>query len=374
MPSLDFSRSGFTIRVETADPADLEWLGENLGPSFCSAVAEPPLRLVTKIVDPERHRALLHLGPAFPVEQVTCFGFDGHGGECTRWSVPTATLYDHELGVFYQLNEEGSRVEVVAPSSRPSTRIALLRLVREFSTHHLAAQGAVHLHAAALEHDGRGILIVGPKRAGKTSLLIHCLGEAGSLFIANDRAGVSSDSRLRWRLGGMPTVISIRPGTLELINRPLFLAASRWLARMTLTEALAIPSDTAQLSPPQPLSISPRQFCYAVDVGRVGSAPLRAIVFPRVDTDRDGLHFSRLSADGVGERLRSHLLHPADTVFRSDLTGARGTGTEAEMLAELQAAIPAFECVLGRQAFSGGSACSALFDTLNRTADGLLPS
>ena len=374
MPSLNLSRSGFTIRVETADRADLEWLEENLTPSFCSAVAEPAVRLVTKIVDPGRHRALLDRGPDSPVQQVTCFGFDGHGGACTRWNATPTTLYDDELGVFYQLNEEGSQVDVVAPSSRPSTRIALLRLVREFATHHLAAQGALQFHAAALEHDGRGILIVGPKRSGKTSLLIHCLGEAGSLFVANDRAVVSSDSRLGWRLGGMPTVISIRPGTIELLHRPGFLAASRGSARMTLTEALAPPADGPPASAAQQLSISPRQFCHAVDAGRVESAPLRAIVFPRVDTDHDGLHFSRLSADGASERLRSHLLHPADTVFRSGLTGASGTGAAAEMLVGLQAAIPAFECVLGKQAFSSESACSALFEALDWTPDGPQPS
>ena len=373
MPSLDFSLAGLTIRVETADSSDLEWLEENLTPSFCAAVAEQPLRVVTKIVDPGRHRALLEHGPASPLQQVTCFGFDGHGGACTRWKSAPTTLYDDELGVFYELNEEGSRVEVIAPSSRPSTRIALLRLVREFATHHLASQGAVQIHAAALEHNGRGILIVGPKRAGKTSLLIHCLSEAGSLFIANDRAVMSSDSRLGWRLGGMPTVISIRPGTVALLHRPGFLAASRWSARMTLTEALT-PADGPPASAPCQLSISPRQFCHAVAADRVASAPLRAIVFPRVDTGREGLHFSRLSADSVGKRLRSHLLHPADTVFRSDLAWARGTEALADMLATLQAAIPAFECILGQQAFSSGSACSALFEASDRTTDASRPS
>jgi hypothetical protein len=374
MPSLDLSLAGLTIRVETADPSDLEWLEENLTPSFCAAVAESPLRIVTKTVDPGRHRALLERGPASPVQQVTCFGFDGHGGACTRWSAAPTTLYDDELGVFYELNEEGSRVEVVAPSARPSTRIALLRLVREFAAHHLAAQGVVQIHAAALEHNGRGILIVGPKRAGKTSLLIHSLREAGSLFIANDRAVVSGDSQVGWRLGGMPTLISIRPGTVKLLHRPGFLAASRWSARMTLTEALGTPADGPPASASRQLSISPRQFCHAVDAGRVESAPLRAIVFPRVDTGRDGLQFSRLSAAGMGERLRPHLLDPADTVFRSDLAGARSTAASAEVLAGLQAVIPAFECVLGQQAFSSGSACSLLFAELDRTTDGPLPS
>lgn len=374
MPSLDLSRAGFTIRIETADRADCDWLEENLTPGFCALSTEPAARLVTKVVDPARYRALLDRGPASPLTQITCFGFDGHGGACTVWNAAPTSLYDDELDVFYQLDGEGRRLEVVAPTARPSTRIALLRLVREYATHHLAAEGAVQFHAAALGHDGRGMLIVGPKRAGKTSLLIYGLGEPGSTFIANDRAVVSRDARDGWRLGGMPTVISIRPGTVELLHRPGFLAASRWSARMTLTEALGTPADGPPASAYRQLSISPRQFCHAVDAGRVESAPLRAIVFPRVDTRRDGLQFSRLSAAGMGERLRPHLLDPADTVFRSDLAGAWSTAESAEVLAGLQAVIPAFECVLGQQAFSSGSACSLLFAELDRTTDGPLPS
>lgn len=367
MPSLDLSRAGFTIRVETDDRADLEWLEENLAPGFSSAAGGPATRLVTKVVDPARYRALLDRGAAFPGTKVTCFGFDGHGGACTVWNVTPATLYDDEIDVFYQLDLEGTRVVVVAPSPRPSMRIALLRLVREYATHHLAAEEAVQLHAAALGHDDRGMLIVGPKRAGKTSLLIHGLGEPGSMFIANDRAIVSRDARDGWRLGGMPTVISIRPGTVELLPRPGFSAARRWSARMTLSEALAATVDGPPASAAQPLSLSPRQLCHALGVGRVESAPLRAIVFPRVDAGREGLHVERLEADEAGQRLRSHRLDPAGTVFRSDLAGAGASAGSAAVLAELPASIPAFEWVLGKRAFAEGSfrsALSAIFDRL----------
>jgi hypothetical protein len=368
MPSLDLSRAGITIRIETADRADCEWLDENLAPSFCALATEPAARLVTKVVDPARHRGLLDRGPASPLAQVTCFGFDGHGGACTVWNATPTTLYDDELDVFYQLDGDRRRVEVVAPSARPSTRIALLRLVREYATHHLAAEGAVLFHAAALGYDGRGMLIVGPKRAGKTSLLIHGLGEPGSTFIANDRAVVSRDPCDGWRLGGMPTVISIRPGTVELLPRPGFSAARRWSARMTLSEALAATVDRPPASGSQPLSISPRQLCHALGVGRVESAPLRAIVFPRVDAGRDGLHVERLSADEAGQQLRLHRLKPADSVLRLDLARAGATAASAEVLAELPASIPAFECVLGKRAFSSGSSRSALSVIFDRIA------
>ena len=121
MPALILSREGFTVGIESPEVADLAWLEENLVPGFQVDTGVPPSRLLTKNVDPRLHRTLLDLGPASPEEHVRCFSFDGHGGECTRWNATAATLYDAELDVFYRLNEDGSRVEVVTASSRPST-------------------------------------------------------------------------------------------------------------------------------------------------------------------------------------------------------------------------------------------------------------
>ena len=372
MPVLVLSREGFTIRIKSPDAADLAWLEENLVPGFQVDTVAPPSRLLTKNVDPRLHRTLLDLGPASPEEHVRCFSFDGHGGECTRWNATAATLYDAELDVFYRLNEDGSRVEVVTPSSRPSTRIALLRVVREFATHHLVALGNLQFHAAAVAHDGRGILMVGPKRAGKTSLLIHALGETGSQFIANDRAVVAIAPSGEWRLGGMPTVIAIRSGTIELLHRPGLVAATRWLARMTLAEALATVIGGPYTAGTARLSISPRQFCHAVDATPVASASLQGIVFPRVDAGCEGVHFSRLSPDVVGDRLRSHLLHPADTAFRAEPPG-QAHATAMVTVARLQAAIPGVECILGRNAFSTGGVWKTFFERLDRTDADLSP-
>lgn len=366
MPALVLSRDGFTILVESPDAADVEWLEENLVPGFHVATVALPSRLLVKNVDPRLHRTLLDLGPVSPVEHIRCFSFDGYGGVCTRWNAPVATLYDDELDVFYRLNDDGSRVEVVAPSSRDSTRIALLRVVREFATHHLVALGTLQLHAAAVAHDGRGVLMVGPKQAGKTSLAIHALGETRSLFIANDRAVVGIDPRGGWRLGGMPTVIAIRAGTLQLLVRPGLVTAKRWLARMTLAEALAAADHAPDPHGTKPLSISPRQFTYAIGAVRVASAPLQAIVFPRVDQTREGMTFSRLSPDVVGERLRAHLIHPADTAFRATPPAISCDARPSAAIAGLQATIPSVECVLGTQAFSNSSFCSALFEHLGR--------
>ena len=342
-----YARNRFTIGIESSEPADIAWLDENLQPAFGRDPATNPEHRLSSVVDAARYRRLLDRGPAPQRAPVACFGFDGHGGTCTLWSGPERLLRDDELDVFYLLHDD-HHVEVLAAAARPSTRIALLRVVRECATHHLAAGGQLQFHAAALERDGQGIMIVGPTRAGKTSLLIHALGGVGSAFIANDRAVVEHLGQGAWRLSGMPTVVSIRPGTLGLLARPGLAAAGRWRARMTLAEALAaVPSGS-----PEPcaegLSISPRQFCHAIAARPMQASPLQAIVFPRVDEELEGLCMKFLAPGIAAERLRTHLLHPADTVFRA-AAPAGGIGAQPEAITK---SVPAFECIIGRHAFS----------------------
>ncbi len=57
----------------------------------------------------------------------------------------------------------------------------------EFAVYVLAArvQGLLPLHAACVGRAGRGVLLVGPSGAGKTTLVLHCLLE-GFDFLAED--------------------------------------------------------------------------------------------------------------------------------------------------------------------------------------------
>jgi len=61
------------------------------------------------------------------------------------------------------------------------------RLVRQAMTAQLLEHDAVYAHAAALVHDGRGLVIAGPKGAGKTTTLLSALRLVGGDFVTNDR-------------------------------------------------------------------------------------------------------------------------------------------------------------------------------------------
>jgi hypothetical protein len=84
------------------------------------------------------------------------------------------------------------------------------RLVRQAMTAQLLHHGAIYAHTAALVHRGVGVLIAGPKGAGKTTALLSVLSMLGGDFVTNDRLLLSRD---RAALTGYAWPMHLRVGT-----------------------------------------------------------------------------------------------------------------------------------------------------------------
>ncbi|MEC3978924.1 hypothetical protein [Amycolatopsis sp. H20-H5] len=68
-----------------------------------------------------------------------------------------------------------------------AARFFAVRLVRQAMTAQLLEHDAVYAHTAALVRADRGLLIAGPKGAGKTTTLLSALRLVGGDFVTNDR-------------------------------------------------------------------------------------------------------------------------------------------------------------------------------------------
>ena len=77
--------------------------------------------------------------------------------------------------------------------------------------------GVVALHAALLSRGGRGVLVVGPKEAGKSTLAC-ALWRAGWRFHSDDSAVLEDGHRAR----GVPRRVSLRPTSRELLGAELW--------------------------------------------------------------------------------------------------------------------------------------------------------
>lgn len=232
---------------------------------------------VTLIIDPERAAALRaaestnghrHRAEVFVLDSRVArhpvWRDDGNG----------LVIFDEELEVFYTIDLARTRVEILASTLRGAARTALMRVVRELSMQS-AAGDRVLLHAAALEAGGQAVAILGPKRAGKTTLLLHLLQASGARFIANDRLFVEA-APPSLQCTGLPSIVSVRGGTLTLFPAVDARAtASGYAFQFTLEEHRAHSSE--------PLSkdrdLTPAQLCDVMSVSPAASAPVGAVLF-----------------------------------------------------------------------------------------------
>jgi hypothetical protein len=112
------------------------------------------------------------------------------------------------------LHDPARRATAVHCATDTAAAYFAARLVRQLMTAQLLAAGAVYAHTAALEHDGRGILIAGHPGAGKTTTLLAVLRRLGGAFVTSDRLLLIADRRDGLRGYAWPAHIRVGIGTL----------------------------------------------------------------------------------------------------------------------------------------------------------------
>jgi hypothetical protein len=271
-------------------------------------------------------------------------------------------LVDPVTGCYFIV--DGACVDVVATSGETRAQLGLLGLVREAITGCVSARRPiVDLHAAAFAFDDKAVLIAGPKGAGKTSLLCHAITSAGAALLANDRVFLSVDEP-RPIACGIPTVVSIRQGTIDAFPQLLaradeFPAVSHIdpSARRTLHGAAPIPP-----SAPANLLLSPARFAGRLGAARVRRAALWAIVLPELSGDLAGWELERLPGETALARLDSCLYgvaaHRDEPTLFGGLAGHRASGLPpvGERLERLASAVPVYRCRLGRDVYGRSAA------------------
>ena len=366
--SLALDYLGCTVAV-TAAPAHLAWLQEFLSPPFAAAPLGAATHRVRYTTDPDRYKTVLARGPAPGAKKLPCFAFDQRDVTYPVWrGAGTETvLFDAEFRSFYVIGGETADVEVVAHQDDHWPRVGLMRVVREIVMAHAEDSGALAMHGAAVGFGGGAAILVGPKRSGKTSLMFHALLQAGTTLIANDRVMLQGPE---WRVTGMPTVINVRRGT-----RTLFASAFAPMGDDPTLASLSAAERTRRIAkaaerPDGALVLNPMQLCEATGTERVGTTALKAIVFPRVDTDRSGLFLQRLDPGAARAQLPAALFQPASRlcISRGHDTTLPAVADVAGVLAAAADSVPCFECVLGEDAYDDGSRARFLSQLLGPSA------
>lgn len=359
MASLTLAYEGLHIRV-SANPKDLDWLEEFLLPWF-AATGDPPDVTVTLSHDRSRFQALLARGAAGGHCQALML--DTRTVDLPRWNAEGngLVLYDDAHRLFYRVSDQ--HIELVAETAHADQRLDLMRVVRELAMGVAQVQGHRFLHASAFARHGRAAIITGRRKAGKTSLLTYVLSQSPADYLSNDRLLVRPDTtttNLRGiTLRGMPTIVSIRDGTLALFpGMGADIARRGYRSRASLADTQE-PGRLQHIPvKPEGAGVTPRQFCALWQREPVAQAQAAALLFPQRTGLPGGLTLRRLEPDEAESRLREGLfghigpdrLSEVFTVFPPRLTCGQAPD-DAGLCRRLAAAVPAWECQLGNDSY-----------------------
>lgn len=237
--------SGCGVGVRSASAGALDGLRESFG-AWEQPAAGPEWE-VECVLDATRCEALARQVAGEPGVPSDVFALDSSTVRLPTWRREDATLaFDDFCGCWYVLAPR--RLTLVAPRGAARAALGLLRLVREAVCARTAAGTLLDLHAAALEHDGRAVVLCGPRRAGKSSLLCHLLRGGAAALLGNDRTQLRDDGAgLVAR--GIPTIVRLRAAAPGLDRGPP-LAGADGARRLTLAQLCAELGVVARLQAP----------------------------------------------------------------------------------------------------------------------------
>ena len=376
MPSLGLVYDGLRLSV-SGDAACLAWLAEFLAPSFSvdAAAAGAADVSVSLVVDPDRHACVRADGADADLPPVELFALDSRVVRAPARQVGDGALriVDGELGVAYTVDRRRGQVEILAPAADTDARVALMRVVRELAMTQAVARGRLPLHAASLAVHGRGLVLLGAKRAGKTTLLLHLLQAPAARLIANDRTIVIADAAGA-RATGVPSIVSLRATTLALL--PAFAAQARARA-VGFWHTLAEGQDRPAHRPgAEVVDFTPAQLCAALAIQAAASAPITAVLLPQVPPpDLAAVRIERLTPEAAAAGLRANVFaggalgRQAGVFAPLPAAGGSAQDVEARQSAAIEAlarAVPAFMCAVPAHVLPDREQAASLVSSLSR--------
>jgi hypothetical protein len=353
---------GSRIRARSHDANDLSWLVQFLAPGFHARRTGDADWTVQAKVDPaawERHR---RRGAAPGGRSAECFFQDRSIVRLPRWHGPRSlrVLRSDQDASFVCVDDERKIVHLVQREARRLSRLLWMRVVREIAQNRAWDLDGVFLHGAGVAHEGRGALIVGPKRAGKSSLLIHSLRGGDMDYLANDRALCLRDGR-GFRVRSFPTIVQLRTSSLERFPDTFdALRASPYFPVLNRRETARGLRGTARPWKVGTYTLSPWQLVALMGSRARAEADLTAVLFPEVSGAPGRIRIERLGGRKARQHLREGLFRAefrrmGGGAFR-DRRVRRPPGPEAitAFLDDLADAVPCYRVVLGLQAYAAG--------------------
>ena len=299
-----------SLTISVAAPADdARWIKEFFGDSYAAAGNEAPLADV-RLASQER-------GPTGNVRigDRLAFALDSGPIRLPAFETDPAIerLLEPDTAIAYDVSADRSSIVVRYAGNRPTARVRLMRVVREYFHNASLQAGGFVLHAAAVVHDGRAIAIAGRKGAGKTTMLLRLLRDADASFLSNDRVLVSGGLT---QAQSMPTVVSLRDATLGLLPDVATRLSHAGDFRSHQAERRAA-GPMAPVRAGEGIRLDAHQLCEAVGRPMIPAAPLGAVI--TIDETGPAGQLRRLEPDEAVPVLAAALLGSRTGVYASEV-------------------------------------------------------
>lgn len=224
---------------------------------------------------------------------------DDHAGG--RYLTPITDGLEDQPGAF-AVHVQGRAIDLHLRRGAPRGHSYPLRLIREVMLRSYENAEGLVLHAAGIDIGGRGIVIIGPRSAGKTTTLAALLRSRGSAMLSNDR------------------LIVDRSGMLIAVPLPVPVAYGTVSAFPELQGALAGSSRTSRCLDELPrhfgatskAELSAREFATSLGSTLTGGARLHAVIVPRFSSTDDPAGIRRLEPDELCVHLVTACFTPHD--------------------------------------------------------------
>ena len=344
LPARCFGFDGQPIARVTAGRHVLGWLAELVEPAL--AAQDGSARWEVDVLAWTEH------APAFPppitaVHPLPCFVLDRSTLSLPAWQDEQGfVVSDAERGCHFMIRS--GRVTLVPHTlAGRRWRYTLALIVYEL----VAARARRHqleLHGSAVESQGRAMLAIGPKRAGKTTVALHLQRRGACRAIANDRVFVSPGHDCL-TAHGLPTVVKIRPATAH--GLPELQVRRPWLERPYLYSVAELSHARGVWPEDQELMLTPAQVAARLGSEPAAGGPISALMFPAVDPAAHGVNITRLPGEVVSTMIDDNMFGRrtrARVVFEAlDETRCRPSAPLITALSR----IPAYRVVLGAHAY-----------------------
>lgn len=353
----DFHFGGHAFRVEGAEEP-LRWLRNFVEPQFAVRDIADPHETIRFVIDAREHAVLAARGPHPAGLTKACFTLDSGIVTGRVWDAGDGAevVFEEARDVFYRRRrEEAGVIEIIAGRDTAQARVALMRGLREYAMLYASRAGWLVVHAAAVCIGDDALVIAGPKRAGKTTLLLHALCNERGAYVSNDRVAVHAGPSGPM-VYGIPTIVSIR------LDSTAWFAGLRRKLNGVRFDASAPPAggDRPRESPPTTAwSLSPWQLCDIVDAKSTAAARVAGFLFPQIDTSTADVTLVELGSEAACRTLQDAVFRscPDDGMFRiqSNHPPADVDNAAIAHVSRLTSAVPSFACRLGTAAYGHGA-------------------